>query len=285
MKKIIIVFFLILSLNFSFNPLYQGVFEFIELSATSRPIELQYIRGTGTQTGLTAGLYNHDSKTHRVSINRGILLKSASGGIQSMVIAYNTSLISNKLFSYNSVYAIEWKSQRSKPVYYYELPPKQLTEICINAVCAELHKNPPSQSNFVYTVKSCPYEDKLQKIYATVDTINIKIVPTILDAILSQNGNMVTLSRPFTDEEKIIFNNLDSYPEHPDKNEQCYINFNTLNWAIWAVTDSLNGEIMKQKIREWSMGLASSENIDVQMNMTKLILQKAGLVNYANRFK
>lgn len=274
MKKLIISFVVlfVLNLRLSFSDYKTEPIKFEELSETSRPISIKYMIGTNSQTGLIVGFFNHDTLELEVEVQRGTFLKSTNEHIQSMIIA-NNDRCPFDIVTFNSCQA-EWSAQKSEPFYTFNLPPLQLTEVSLNAVCAELHKNPPTASNNQYIVAQSKYSSELAKLFKGVDKINNEIVPEIEKAIVERDSLNLVLNRNLTDKEITIFSNLSN---------DMFLNFNTLNYAIWAITDSLDKNKMRSKLQEWS-GISDSPDFDLQIDMTKIILEEAELKEYAAKF-
>lgn len=274
MKKLIISFIvlIVLNINLSLSSFKTDPIKFEELSESSRPISIKYILGTNSQTGLIVGFFNHDTLELEVEVKRGTLLKSTDEQIQSMIIA-NNYFSPFDIIAFNSCHA-EWIALKSEPFYTFKLPPLQLTEVSLNALCAELHKNPPTSANNKYVVAQSNHIDEIEKLFNGVDIINNEIVPQIEKAIVERDGANLILNRNLTDREIIIFSNL---------SDGMFLNFNTLNYAVWAITDSLDKNDMRSKLREWS-GLSDSPDFDVQIEMTKIILEEAQLNSYADKF-
>ena len=87
----------LLVFNFAFTTHQTDPIAFETLSETSRPVAIQFINGTGTQTGLVVGFFNHDTLEHIVAVKRGTVLQPQNERTQSMLIARNTLPFRGKL--------------------------------------------------------------------------------------------------------------------------------------------------------------------------------------------
>ena len=142
-------------------------------------------------------------------------------------------------------------------------------------MCAELDKNPPSTSDHKFTVSSSENSNYFEKLFAAADRINNQIVPGIKKAIVEKDGPNITLNRNLTQKERTILSNL---------TDDMFLNLNTFNYAVWAITDGLDKNKMQEKLLEWS-GRATTQGFDVQIDMTRIILEEAVLNEYAVKFE